>query len=161
MKEIRSGECKAKLERINKALSPQEPDRIPVGDFFWQDFIDRWKEEKELPADADINRYYDLDYIVTMPNCDPHIRKFDVLKITESETIVRTGFEAVIRRIKNYQMPVPESFATDSVERLRRFESDDPRDERRFSDRGCAQIAGIEEEFNLEIAPWTEIVDSY
>ena len=39
-------------------------------------------------------------------------------------------------------MPVPESFATDSVEKLRRFESDDPRDERRFSDGGCAQIAG-------------------
>ena len=63
-----------KLERMNRALRHQEPDRVPISDFFWGSFIQRWQHELGLPADANPYYYYDLDWIVTVPNMDPWIR---------------------------------------------------------------------------------------
>ena len=39
-----------KLTRLNKALRHEEPDRVPVSDFFWGSFIERWRRELNLPA---------------------------------------------------------------------------------------------------------------
>ena len=50
---------------MNKALHHQEPDRVPVSDWFWGSFLKRWREELGLPPDTDIYRYYDLDWVVT------------------------------------------------------------------------------------------------
>ena len=36
--------CK-KLTRLKKALRHEEPDRVPISDFFWGSFIRRWREE--------------------------------------------------------------------------------------------------------------------
>jgi hypothetical protein len=30
-------------------------------------------------------KYYDLDWIVTVPNCDPHIKNFEMIKDTDDE----------------------------------------------------------------------------
>ena len=87
----RSSACSAKLKRLNKTLRHEEPDRVPVSDVFWGGFLNNWRESRGLAPDTDINRYYDFDYVVTMPNTDPHIRDFEVLKRTEEEIVVRTG----------------------------------------------------------------------
>ena len=76
----RTENCLKKLERMNKALRHEEPDRVPVSDFFWGSFLERWRKEKSLPADTDIYQYYDLDWLVTMPNMDPHIKDFEILR---------------------------------------------------------------------------------
>lgn len=41
----RTHNCLSKLERMNKTLGHQEADRVPISDFFWGSFIERWKEE--------------------------------------------------------------------------------------------------------------------
>jgi len=46
----RSGGTLRKLERMNRALRQQEPDRVPVSDFFWGGFTRRWRQELGLPA---------------------------------------------------------------------------------------------------------------
>ena len=56
--ESRKDNTLKKLERMNKALRHEEPDRVPISDFFWGSFIKRWKRELELPEDA--NPYYYL-----------------------------------------------------------------------------------------------------
>lgn len=33
--------CLAKLDRMTKTLRHQEPDRVPVSDFFWGSFLKR------------------------------------------------------------------------------------------------------------------------
>ncbi len=48
----RTANCLAKLERMNKALRHEEPDRVPISDFFWGSFIRRWRKELNLPDDA-------------------------------------------------------------------------------------------------------------
>ena len=87
-----------KLERMQKALSHQEPDRVPISDFFWGGFIKRWRDELGLPQDANPYYYYDLDWIVTVPNMDPFIRSFETLKEDDKEVIVKTGFGAIMRK---------------------------------------------------------------
>jgi len=41
-----------KLDRLKKALRHEEPDRVPISDFFWGSFIRRWRTELGLPAGA-------------------------------------------------------------------------------------------------------------
>jgi len=53
----RSTNCLAKLERMKKTLRHQEPDRVPISDFFWGSFLARWREELGLEPDTNIYRH--------------------------------------------------------------------------------------------------------
>lgn len=156
----RTAACTAKLQRMNCALRHEEADRVPVSDFFWGSFIERWRRELDLPPDTDIYRYYDLDWIVTVPNMDPHIRSFDIVKSNSEEVIVRTGFEAIIRKKFHDPMPAFLDFETDTVEKMMAFEFDDPADNRRFFEGGDNQIAGVGDAFVRDLPPWIDTVSS-
>jgi hypothetical protein len=86
--EPRSANTLKKLDRMNRALRHEEPDRVPVSDFFWGSFIRRWREDLELPDDANPYYHYDLDWIVTVPNMDPQIRSFETIKEDDEEVVV-------------------------------------------------------------------------
>ncbi len=60
-----------KIERVKKTINRREPDRIPIYDFFWAEFIDRWKKEKNLSQDTNIYYYYDMELMVVSPNMNP------------------------------------------------------------------------------------------
>ncbi len=154
----RTENCLKKLDRMNKALKHQEPDRIPVSDFFWGSFLERWRKEKELPVETDVYEYYDLDWIVTIHNMDPHIKNFEVISENEEEVVVRTGFEAVLR--KKFADPMPEfvHFETDTIEKAEAFEFDDPADPRRFFSGGDNQLAGVGDGYARNLPPWIETV---
>lgn len=154
----RTAGCLAKLDRMNKALHHQEPDRVPVSDFFWGSFLKRWRQDLQLPADTDIFAYYDLDWLFTTPNLDPHIKQFQVLKQTDEEIVVRTGFEAVLRKKFADPMPQHVSFETDTIEKAEAFEFDDPWDDRRFFSAGDNQLAGVGDSFVRNLPPWIETV---
>ena len=53
----RSANTLKKVERIHKALRHEEPDRVPIGDFFWGAFIRRWRKELELADDTASERF--------------------------------------------------------------------------------------------------------
>lgn len=156
----RSANALAKVNRMNTAMRHEEPDRVPISDFFWGNFLKRWREELGLAADASPYSYYDLDWQVTIPNLDPHIKPFETIKETEEEVIVRTGFEAILR--KKFHDPMPEfiGFDTDTIEKEMAFAFDDPWDERRFFSAGDNQIAGVGDGFARNSPPWIETVKS-
>jgi len=81
-----------KLERMNRTLAHEEADRVPISDFFWGGFIERWRKDLGLPDDANPYYYYDLDWITTIPNMDPWIRSFETISETDEEVTVKTGF---------------------------------------------------------------------
>ncbi len=150
----------AKLDRMRKTLNHQEPDRVPVSDFFWGRFISRWRKDLNLPDDANPYYYYDLDWIVTVPNMDPFIRPFETLKENNEEVILKTGFGAILR--KKFSDPMPEfvDFETDTIEKLEALEFDDPYDKRRYFKAGDNQIAGVGDGFERNSPPWIETVKS-
>ena len=156
----RSKNCLQKLARMNKALNHEEPDRIPISDFFWGSFIDRWQQELGLPDDANPYYYYDLDWIVTTPNMDPKIQSFETIREDETEVVVKTGFLATMR--KKFDFPMPEfiSWDLDTIEKLEDFQFDDPYDERRFFYAGDNQIAGVGDGFQRNCPAWIETVKS-
>ncbi|MFC1552400.1 uroporphyrinogen decarboxylase family protein [Candidatus Latescibacterota bacterium] len=156
----RTDKCIAKLDRMNKALRHEEPDRIPVSDFFWGSFLDRWKKELNLADDADIYSYYDLDWIVTIPNMDPHIKDFEIIEENDEQVIVKTGFEATIRKKFDDPMPAYIKFDTDTVEKMNAFEFDDPRDDRRYFKSGDNQVAGVGDGFVQNSGAWIDGVKS-
>jgi hypothetical protein len=160
MNSLRTPNGLAKLDRMNKTLRHQEADRVPISDFFWGSFLERWRRELGLPEGADIYRHYDLDWIATVPNMDPHIRPFDVLEETADHIIVRTGFEAVVR--KQFADPMPSflRFETDTPEKMAAFRFDDPADDRRFRSSGDNQIAGVGDGFARNSPPWLETIRS-
>ncbi len=150
-----------KLERMNKALRHQEPDRVPISDFFWGSFIERWRRELALPADANPYCYYDLDWIVTVPNVDPWIRPFQMLKETTEEVVVKTGFGAVLHKHLAFPMPEMRGWETDTFEKLELTTFDNPRDPRRFFSAGDNQVAGVGDGFQRNSPAWIETVKSW
>ncbi|MDD8026431.1 MAG: uroporphyrinogen decarboxylase family protein [Acidobacteriota bacterium] len=155
---LRSESALRKLDRMAKALRHEEPDRVPISDFFWGGFLRRWRVELGLPGDADVYRHYDLDWTVTTPNMDPWIRPFQTIRETPDDVVIKTGFGAVIN--KRFEIPMPEMRAwdVDTFEKLERAEFDDPADPRRFFAAGDNQIAGVGDGFQRNSPPWIETV---
>jgi len=141
-----------------KALRHQEPDRVPVSDFFWGGFLERWREELDLAADTDIYRYYDLDWRQLNPNLDPHIKPFEILREDAEEVVVRTGFEAVIQKRFDQPMPSFLEFDTNTIEKMETFRFDDPWDERRYFAGGDDQINGVGDTFARGLPSFVERV---
>jgi hypothetical protein len=149
-----------KLERLNKALRHEEPDRVPISDFFWGGFTQRWRKELGLREDANPYYHYDLDWITTVPNMDPWIRPFETLRETPEEVVVKTGYGAILH--KHFQFPMPEmrAWETDTFDKLERAQFDDPRDRRRFYEAGDNQIAGVGDGFERNSPAWIDTVKS-
>jgi uroporphyrinogen decarboxylase len=154
----RSANTLKKLERLTKALKHEEPDRVPISDFFWGGFKERWRRELNLPDDADPYYHYDLDWIVTVPNMDPKIRSFEILSETSDEVVLKTGYGSLIR--KKFACPMPEfiGWETDTLEKLEALEFDDAFDRRRYFEAGDNQIAGVGDGFERNSPAWVETV---
>ena len=149
-----------KLERMNRALRHEEPDRVPISDFFWGGFTRRWREELGLAPDANPYYHYDLDWIVTVANFDPWIRPFETLSETPDEVTVRTGFGAIMHKHFSYPMPEMRAWDIDTFEKLQQAEFDPPDDPRRFFAAGDNQIAGVGDGFERNSPAWMDTVRS-
>lgn len=154
----RSNRALEKVARMNKALRHEVPDRVPMGEFFWGGFLKRWRVELNLPPDTDPYEYYDLDWIVTVSNMDPHIHPFEIIRENDQEAVIRTGFETTLHKRFDLPMPEPVSWETKSIEDLESFEFDDPWDRRRYFEGGDNQIAGVGDGFQHNSPPWLDTV---
>src|SRR5512145_720766 len=123
---------KAKVARILAAIERREADRVPIGEFFWTNFIRRAKSEKRLPDNFDPYRHWDLDMIVINPNMDPHITGIQVLEESPDRKVVRTGFGATIEMHESCPMPAYREFSTETWEQIESLRFDDAGDERRY-----------------------------
>jgi len=148
-----------KIERMRAALSHREPDRVPVGEFFWTGFLKQYREK--LGEGFDPYRHFDLDYIVITPNMDPRIRPFEILEQSGEDVVLRTGFGATIRRSGDKPMPHFEAFSVNRPEEMAAFEFDPPDDPRRFFSGGDDQINGVGDALARDLPPWDERVEPY
>ncbi|HUT22906.1 MAG TPA: uroporphyrinogen decarboxylase family protein, partial [Sumerlaeia bacterium] len=150
-----------KTERVMAALEHREGDRVPVGEFFWTNFIRRVKAETKVEDDFDPYRHWDLDLIVITPNMDPHITGIEVLEDTPERKRVKTGFGATIERVGTLPMPAFLDFETQTFEQMEAFEFDDPKDRRRYFEAIDDQINSVGDELNLGLPSFIDRVNAY
>ena len=141
--------AQVKTERIRAVLERREPDRVPVGEFFWTSFIRRAKQEGHVPADFDPYRYWDLDKVVVTPNMDPRLTGIEVLEEAESRQVVRTGFGATIEVHRSCPMPLYRGFETQTFEQMEALRFDDAGDERRYLGALDDQLNSVGDVLNL------------
>src|SRR5512140_2630412 len=122
--------AKLKIERVRAVLEHREPDRVPIGEFFWSGFVQRAQRELGMAGPFDPYRHWDLDLIVVNPNMDPHLTGIQVLEQSAARRVVRTGFGAVIEQRPTCPMPLFRSFDTQTGAQMDALRFDDPRDER-------------------------------
>lgn len=152
---------KPKVARILAALERREADRVPVGEFFWTNFIRRSKREKGLPDNFDPYRYWDLDMVVINPNMDPHLTGIQFVEKSDDRQVVQTGFGATIEWRSTCPMPMYREFATTTYEQMEAFRFDDPQDERRFTAQLDDQINSVGDAINLSLPPYVDRIKAY
>jgi len=152
---------RSKTERVIAALEHRETDRVPVGEFFWTNFIRRARAELKAGDDFDPYRYWDLDVVVINPNMDPHIVGIQVLEDTTERKVVKTGFGATIERRGAYPMPKFLDFDTKTYEQMEALEFDDPKDDRRYYEAIDDQINSVADALNLTLPSYLDRVDAY
>ncbi|MGB9624017.1 MAG: uroporphyrinogen decarboxylase family protein [Phycisphaerae bacterium] len=156
-----SSKAETKIRRVLAALEHREADRVPVGEFFWTNFIRRCRREMGVGDGFDPYRHWDLDMIVINPNMDPHVRGIEVLEDSAERKVVRTGFGATIERRATYPMPIYREFETQTYEQMEAFRFDDPADERRYFARLDDQINAVGDDLNLGYPSWVDRVNAY
>ena len=150
-----------KIKRILSALSHQESDQVPIGEFFWTNFVKRAKQDLGVSNGFDPYRHWDLDFVVVNPNMDPHVTGIQVLEDSADRKVVKTGFEATIERRATYPMPHFLEFATQSYEDMRAFVFDDPADPKRYHTAIDDQINAVGDALNLNLPSFVDRVKSY
>ncbi len=130
--EYKISDVNKKRERVLKTLKCEEPDRIPLHDFFWAEFLDRWKKEKDLPTDTNIYYYYDMDLMVISPNMDPLKKSFEFIEKGDDYIIWKSGFGCTLKKVDYSPMPMYLDFSLKSPEDYKKFEFHDPNDKDRY-----------------------------
>ena len=148
-----------KIERTRCALAHRESDRVPIGESFWTGTLERFR--KKWGPDFDPYRFFDLDYISIIPNLDPCIRQFEIVKQDGEDIVVKTGFGATIRRSGTAPMPHFESFSVKQPEEMADFCFDDPSDRRRFFQGGDDQINCVGDTLLRDIPSWDDRLQAY
>jgi uroporphyrinogen-III decarboxylase len=131
-----------KRERVLQALRHEEPDRVPIHEWFSTEFVQRWTNWRKAQGDkevSDINEYYDLDMLLIEPNIDPHIQSCEIIERTDDYVIFKSGFGCTIKKVfsrldEDYMAPMPQflDFSVKSAKDYVKFELEDPADQRRY-----------------------------
>jgi uroporphyrinogen decarboxylase len=152
------GSAAAKTERVMAALEHREADRVPVGEFFWTNFVRRCR--KEFGDSFNPYKHWDLDLVVVTPNMDPHISGIRVVEDTPERKVVRTGFGATIERHSTFPMPHYNDFDTKSFEQMEALAFDSPADRRRYFEAIDDQINSVGDELVLGLPSFADRVAS-
>ncbi len=155
------GKAQKKVQRVLAAIEHRETDRVPIGEFFWTNFIRRVKTEMDVPANFDPYRYWDLDMVVINPNMDPRITGIEVLENTPERKVVKTGYGATIVRQSHFPMPHYDKFEYDTFEKMEALVFDDPKDPRRYFETIDDQINSVGDELNLGLPSFVDRVNLY
>lgn len=121
-----------KIDRVRKTLKCIQPDRIPLHDFYWSEFISRWIKEKNLPDDTNIYYYYDMDMMVISPNMDPKKKSCQILEKGIDHIVWKSGFGCTLKKFDYAPMPGYLDFSIKSPEEYESFEFDDPGNKNRY-----------------------------
>ena len=85
-------------ERVLKTLDFEKPDRVPLYDSYWPEFVNAWRKRKNMPNDADIGDYYRNDVEIVTPTEAPFPSRSRALEESGGRQVARNAWGATIRR---------------------------------------------------------------
>jgi len=109
-------------ERVLRALEFKKPDRVPLYDAYWPEFVEAWRCQKGFSEEADITDYYENDVAIVIPVEAPFPSQYEVLETGKDYEIVRNAWGMVQRvnlEAKFYrvlQVALPERNMLDQLE---------------------------------------------
>ncbi|NQT58753.1 MAG: hypothetical protein HQ557_07200 [Bacteroidetes bacterium] len=125
---------KNKLSRMQKTLSCEEPDRVPLFDLFWKEFFDDWKEQKKCD---DIYEYYDMDLKLVVPNLDPAIKSYKLIEKGNDYIIFKSGYGCILKKADYSPMPGYIDFQVKDADHYKDFVLENPEDDRRYYEKSA------------------------
>lgn len=87
-------------ERVMCSLDFRPPDRVPLFDGFWPEWVQMWHQAKPECAGVDPTEYYEVDIRIAVGDESLAPSQAQVLEQTENETIQRDGWGRVIRTVR-------------------------------------------------------------
>lgn len=84
-------------ERVMKALDFELPDRVPMLGGFWPEWVQKWRQEKGLPAEASVDDYYQVDDYIAVGDETPYPTRATELKREGGYVYTRDGWGQVKR----------------------------------------------------------------
>ena len=91
----------ASHERVTRALNFQRPDHVPHFDDYLDKFIEKWKMKKRFGKEADIDDYYDVNILISIPKDEGWPSKAGVLKREDGYVIYRDGWGMIQRQLND------------------------------------------------------------
>jgi len=86
-------------QRVLRAFNFELPDRVPLFDSYWAEFVNAWRGEKGLPRDANIQDHYGVDIRIAVGDETLAPSRAAVLEETSEHRIERDGWGQV-KRVK-------------------------------------------------------------
>jgi len=87
-------------ERFSRMFSHTDADRVPILDSPWGTTLERWRREG-MPADANWQRYFDLDWVVAVGADNGPRFEHRTLEETDEYTVVETSWGAKLKNWKH------------------------------------------------------------
>ena len=115
-----------KLNRLNKALRHEEPDRVPISDFFWGGLpaLARSWGLRRARRPMSITTWTGFRRCRIWTRGSGRSRRCGKRPKKWSS---KTGYGTVMRKRFDFPMPEMRAWETDTMEKLERVEFDDPR----------------------------------
>jgi len=121
-------------KRVLAALNHQDPDRVPVWEYFWPEFEDKWRKIKKLPSNEDIYRYYKIDLREVSCKRWPRIDGRLTIKKSSQYEILKDGWGAIVKELPHSSTPQYLEFPIKKKQDIDKYEFESPKDPIRYTD---------------------------
>jgi len=85
-------------KRVMSTLNFEKPDHVPHYDDYLDKFVEKWKMEKRLGKEANIDDYYDIDILISIAADEGWPGKAGILREEDNYVIYRDGWGMVQRQ---------------------------------------------------------------
>jgi uroporphyrinogen decarboxylase len=113
-------------DRVMDALDFRPPDRIPLFDSYWPEFVEAWRRAKGLGVSASIVDYYGVDIHIAAGDETLAPTRAAVLEKTDQATVQRDGWGRMIRTVREGMFYQQVGNAVDDPRDLDRLLTDPP-----------------------------------
>jgi len=119
---------------VTQELSFEKPDRVPVFDSFWDEFIDGWRSRRNAPPEASIEDYYWIDLQVPVAREELFATQMREIKRDGDDVYVDDGWGRVVRTRPGTFFSEPVERVLERASDLDRIEFDPPDLDSRYTD---------------------------